>query len=296
MIERPSPFPSRRRGGAVTRVARVALRLALTAFFGVAAVQHVTDPGFFHPQYPDFLPAADVVIPLVGVLFGAGALGLLGPAATRRRAALLLLVLLVAVWPGNWWGAVQPGSYVSPGAPDLLDWLRVPFQPVIALAVVWANLDALRAPVVVRARTASAPAAVVAALTDFGPGRPSLFPTLDPARYTVHDLGPTWAEVTEGARPPGPVERERYDWSSPGQVRIETLESTAFRPGGSWLYRVGPDGDGGTLVELTVDRPPASITGWLVTAAGWYAGRRILARDLRRTLAAAATGRTPASR
>jgi uncharacterized membrane protein len=139
--------PLRRR----VRLARLGLRLVLVAFFGVAGVQHLTDPGFFHPQYPDFLPMADAAIRSFGLLVLAGSVGLLGSPAVRRRAAPGLVVLLLLVWPGNWWGALQPGSYVRPGAPNLLDWVRVAFQLVLIAAVVWANLDALRRPVIRRA-------------------------------------------------------------------------------------------------------------------------------------------------
>ena len=122
---------------------RLVARLALTAFFGTAGVMHLADPTFFHPQVPDFLPARDVVIAVTGVLFLAGAVGLLAPARIRRYAAIGLVALLLAVWPGNWWGAVEPGSYVNPGGSNAADWIRVPFQLVFVAVVWWANRDVL---------------------------------------------------------------------------------------------------------------------------------------------------------
>ncbi len=63
--------------------------------------------------------------------------------------------------------------------------------------------------------TALPPGEVVAALTDFSERRPETWPGLDRARYQVHELGETWALVTEGSRRPNVWARERYDWSVP---------------------------------------------------------------------------------
>ena len=61
----------------------------------------------------------------------------------------------------------------------------------------------------------------IAALTDFGPRRPELWPGLDAKFYELHELGDTWADVTEGTDIFGGVwARERYDWSEPGVVRL----------------------------------------------------------------------------
>ncbi len=166
----------------VLRFVRLAVRLAFVALFGVAGVQHLTDPTFFHWQYPSFLPAANIVIRFFGLLFLLGALGLLGPASVRRRATLGLIVVLLLIWPGNWWGALQPGSYIIPDGSNLIDWVRVPFQLVWIALLIFANRDELMAPLIIRARTTVPPTAVLAALTDFTPERPRLFRTLDPAR------------------------------------------------------------------------------------------------------------------
>jgi hypothetical protein len=38
--------------------------------------------------------------------------------------------------------------------------------------------------------------------------------------YQVHEVGPDWAEVTEGSKIAGGVWAwERYEWSAPGVVR-----------------------------------------------------------------------------
>ena len=86
--------------------------------------------------------------------------------------------------------------------------------------------------------SALSPADIRAALTDFSDRRPALWPNLDPRFYQVHDLGENWADVTEGSSFLGGIwERDRYDWSTPGVVRIDVVESNAFAPGSYWEYR-----------------------------------------------------------
>jgi hypothetical protein len=133
-------------------------------------------------------------------------------------------------------------------------------------------------------RTALTPEGVVAALTDFSDARPSIWPTLAPDRYAVHERGDSWAEVTEGADFAGGVwERGRYEWSQPGVVRFTVSDSNAFAAGSSWEYRVRPDG-GGSVVELTVDRRPATPKGRVLALLMRIGGRRALGADLRRAL------------
>lgn len=127
--------PGRVRDRPVRRVLQALGRVGTAAFFGTAGVMHLVDPDFFHPQVPTFVPATDLVVRVTGVLFLLGGAGLLTTGRLRRAAALCLVLLLVAVWPGNWWGALQPGSYVRPGAPNALDWVRVPFQLVLIWVV-----------------------------------------------------------------------------------------------------------------------------------------------------------------
>jgi Polyketide cyclase / dehydrase and lipid transport len=134
------------------------------------------------------------------------------------------------------------------------------------------------------ATTALAPERVLAALTDFTADRPRVWPGLDPRFYEVHELGETSAEVTEGSAFAGGVwERARYDWSGPGLVRITVLDSNAFAPGGSWIYRISPDG-GGSRVELRVQRRGRTVKGRLLAALLRLTGRPVFCGDLRKAL------------
>lgn len=126
----------------------------------------------------------------------------------------------------------------------------------------------------------------LAALTDFSERRPTLWPNLDPGFYKVHATGPNWAEVTEGSNYPNGVwERDRYDWSQPGKVRIEVLDSNAFVTGSFWEYQVALDGNGGSRVEMTLHRTGKGIKGRVLTAFLRVVGRKFFSQSLDKTFA-----------
>jgi hypothetical protein len=129
------------------------------------------------------------------------------------------------------------------------------------------------------------PERFVQALTDFSPARAKLWPNVDAEHLRVHEAGDDWADVTEGSSFAGGVwERNRYDWSEPGTVRVETLDSNTWGPGSSWLYRVEPAGTG-SRIHVTVDRRPNSLKGRVVGLLVALFGRRRLRADLQRVLA-----------
>jgi uncharacterized membrane protein len=86
-------------------------------FFQPAAFANIVPPQFGH---------ADALVAISGAAEIAGGIGLLIP-ATRNAAAIGLLVLLVAVWPANWYMALEAGRYANV-APAWVLWLRVPVQ------------------------------------------------------------------------------------------------------------------------------------------------------------------------
>jgi hypothetical protein len=73
--------------------------------------------------------------------------------------------------------------------------------------------------------------------------------------YEVHDRGDTWADVTEGSDVAGGIwQRYRYDWATPGVVRLDVLDSNTFGPGSFWEYHVTADGAGGSRIDLEIHR------------------------------------------
>jgi hypothetical protein len=136
--------------------------------------------------------------------------------------------------------------------------------------------------------TSLSPGGVLTVLTDFGPDRASRWPNIDEAHFTVHEVGPDWAEVTEGTAMGW--ERERYSWdAAEGTVTIETLDSNLWGPGVGWRYELVP-ADGGTDVRVTLARAPTSLRGRLVGALIPILGARTLGRQLRSVLERAESG------
>lgn len=137
-------------------------------------------------------------------------------------------------------------------------------------------------------RSDSEPSAVLAALTDFSPRRPDVWPNIDSVHFRVHAEGPGWAEVTEGSRIAGGVwERSSYTWHSrSGTLAVETLESNVWGPGSRWDYRLTSLPGGGSLLDVTVVRNGKGLRGHLLGAAISLVGVRMLRSQLRRALAA----------
>lgn len=128
------------------------------------------------------------------------------------------------------------------------------------------------------------PEQVIAALTDFSETRPQKWPNLDPKKYRVHEVGDTWAIVTEGSRSPNVWARERYDWSRPGKVSWTAEESNFCAPGSGVQLSVSPRAGGGSHVLVDWERSPTSLTGYLIAALMKVGKRRLLASDLQRAL------------
>jgi len=106
---------------------------------------------------------------------------------------------------------------------------------------------------------------VIAALTDFSPRRPELWPDLDPSVYRVEEVGPTSALVREGQRSPRLWALEEYDWSRPGTVTWTARESNFCAPGSYMSVHVEPAADGSRL-DVTWDRTGTTLKGRAIVA------------------------------
>lgn len=80
---------------------------------------------------------------------------------------------------------------------------------------------------------------VLEAARDFSELRAEMWPDVHVEHLQVHEMGETFAEVTEGN--PWPIgyvwERLRYDWSEPGVVKGTVTASNNFEPGSTWEIR-----------------------------------------------------------
>jgi hypothetical protein len=104
------------------------------------------------------------------------------------------------------------------------------------------------------------PEKVKAMLLDFSDQRPETWPGLARDRYEVYSIGETSAEIREGNRRPKVWARERYDWSRPGIVRWEVIESNFSAPGSFLEAHLNPKGSG-TTVHITWSRTATSLMG-----------------------------------
>ena len=110
----------------------------------------------------------------------------------------------------------------------------------------------------------SLPAEVVrAALIDFSPERPTLWPGINPGFYEVFEIGDTWAIVREGTG--GPVwSRERYDWSDPSRVVWTVVESGFSRPGDYVAASIAGREGGGSRIELEWEKHGTHLVARLI--------------------------------
>jgi hypothetical protein len=101
-----------------------------------------------------------------------------------------------------------------------------------------------------------APERVLDAIVDFCQRRERVFPAVSLKRMTVHSLGTTTADVTEGTRA-GPFvfwERCAYDWSESGRVVAVVSDSNVYAsPGSLWELTATPT-DRGSRVVMTWTR------------------------------------------
>jgi hypothetical protein len=104
--------------------------------------------------------------------------------------------------------------------------------------------------------TAIPPERVIQAAHDFSERRAKVFPAVSMRHLTVHSIGETMADVTEGSRV-GPFvvwERCTYDWSQPGVVTATVSDSNVYDfPGSTWELAAMSTARG-TRVEMTWTR------------------------------------------
>jgi hypothetical protein len=132
--------------------------------------------------------------------------------------------------------------------------------------------------------TTATPEQFVAGLTDFGPGRSELFGFSTDGFLTVHDQGPGHADVTEGSG--AAWERLHYDWSDPHRVVLTTTDSNIWGGASGFTYTLSRRPDGTTAVDVVVVRDGKNIRGRTLALVLRAGGRRVLGRQLQKTIKA----------
>ena len=130
------------------------------------------------------------------------------------------------------------------------------------------------------------PEHVLAAARDFSERRAAIFPAVSLKRLTVHALGDTWADVTEGTRA-GPVvnwERCRYDWSTPGSVTGTVTDSNVYALPSSWKIAATPTPEGSRVEMWWIREFGRGPKGRLFGTLFRHFGDRLFAKYARQTL------------
>lgn len=108
-----------------------AARTAMALFFIAAGTLHFVVPAYYRAIVPSYLPAAATLVAVSGVAEIAGGVGLLVP-RLRQAAGAGLIVLLIVLLPAN---VAMLQLHRSSGGllwQELLLWLRLPFQGILA--------------------------------------------------------------------------------------------------------------------------------------------------------------------
>ena len=116
---------------------RAATLVALAVLFVAAGVAHVVKPRMFEAIVPPAFPAPRALVLISGMAEVLGGLGLLVP-SVRTAAGWGLALLLVAVFPANGYMALRAERFRRIAPPWVL-WARLPLQPLLIAAVLWAS-------------------------------------------------------------------------------------------------------------------------------------------------------------
>jgi uncharacterized membrane protein len=100
----------------------------VVALFNVSGIVHLVNPAAFLWLMPPFLPFPVELIIISGVAELVAALLIV---LKNRFAPFFAVAVLVAVWPANWWFAIDALSNNPELA--LVAWLRLPLQ----LPLIW---------------------------------------------------------------------------------------------------------------------------------------------------------------
>jgi len=132
--------------------------------------------------------------------------------------------------------------------------------------------------------TTATPEQFIAGLTDFGPGRAKLFGNSKDEYLKVHEMGSTYADVTEGSG--GIWERLHYDWSDPNHVVLTTTDSNLWggRSGHTYTFTRQPNGT--TDVDVVIVRDGKNLKRRLLGAFLGIVGKGQLEKWFAKTLKA----------
>ena len=119
---------------------------------------------------------------------------------------------------------------------------------------------------------------VLAAITDFGPGREQIFGNSAGSYLKVHSQSPGHADVTEGSR--GIWERLEYDWTNPRRITMRTVDSNIWGGASGHTYTITPKPDGTTDIDVVAVREGKNLKGRLTGLLLGSVGKGVLTKAL----------------
>jgi hypothetical protein len=132
--------------------------------------------------------------------------------------------------------------------------------------------------------TAATPDQVRDALIDFTERRTEIWKGLSKKKFEVYEQGEQHAIVREGNDRPDVWARERYDWSKPGVVRWDVIESNFCNPGSYVQVSFDHGANGGTHAEIEWSRTGSNTFGKMVVAMMKVVGPMIIKGYIRKSL------------
>jgi len=134
------------------------------------------------------------------------------------------------------------------------------------------------------ANTTATPEQILAALTDFGPGREKIFGNSADGYLKVHSQTPGHADVTEGSG--GVWERLDYDWTDPCRIVMTTTDSNAWGGASGHAYTLTPNPDGTTDLDAVVVRDGKNLKGHFLSLVFKTFGKSVLPKAFAKTVTA----------
>jgi hypothetical protein len=130
----------------------------------------------------------------------------------------------------------------------------------------------------VLAESALDPAQILAAACDFSPRREQVFKAVSMERMTIHRLGESPADVTEGTSTGIGENWERcdYDWSRDGIVTATVTDSNAYAvPGSRWEITARRNGSATDVEMVWIREFRRSLRGRLFEVLFRTLGKRL---------------------
>lgn len=102
----------------------------MVALMGGAGTTHFTNPDFYDPIVPEWMPGSARTWTYVSGAVELACAGLMVRRSTRRLGGWATLATVLAVWPANWQAALDGGMKAQdpPFDSAAVAWARLPLQ------------------------------------------------------------------------------------------------------------------------------------------------------------------------